>query len=164
MARRVFFSFHYERDIFRVSQVRNHGITKAGYENAGFIDHAAWEALERTGETAIKRWIDNQLNGASVTVVLIGAETASRPWVRYEIEQSYTQKKGLLGIRIHNLKDPRTGATDGYGADPFAAVTVLEGLRWVTLSGRFPIYDWVLNDGYNEFGKWVEAAATAAGR
>jgi hypothetical protein len=164
MARRVFFSFHYERDIMRVSQVRNSGITKAGYENAGFIDHADWEALERTGEAAIKRWINTQLDGASVTVVLIGAETAARPWVRYEIEQSYAQKKGLLGIRIHNLKDPRTSQPDSYGADPFAGVTVFDGLRYISLGGRYPVYDWVHHDGYNNFGSWVEAAAKEAGR
>jgi len=163
MARRVFFSFHYERDIIRVSQVRNSGITKAGFDDAGFIDHPAWEALERTGKDAIKRWIDNQLNGASVTVVLIGAETASREWVKYEIEQSYAQKKGLLGIRIHNVKDFR-GATDYYGADPFAGVTVWDGVRMVGLGGRYPIYDWVSDDGYGRFGQWVEIAAKAAGR
>jgi len=109
MARRVFFSFHYERDIFRVSQVRNSGVTKGTYEQAGFIDHADWESLERQGDEAIKRWINGQLNGASVTVVLIGAETFDRPWVNYEIQQSYTDEKGMLGIFIHQLKDPRTG-------------------------------------------------------
>lgn len=163
MARRVFFSFHYERDVIRVSQVRNSGITKAGYEESGFIDKAEWESIERQGEASIKRWINSQLDGAAVTVVLIGAETASRPWVRYEIERSHTQGKGLLGIRIHNLKDFR-GYTDTYGPDPFASATVVESLRIVSLAGRYPIYDWVLNDGYNDFGKWVEAAAKAAGR
>ena len=38
-------------------------------------------------------------------MVLIGAETANRPWVKYEIEQSIARKNGLLGIYIHRLKD-----------------------------------------------------------
>src|SRR5689334_8475585 len=112
MARRVFFSFHYERDIFRVSQIRNSGMIREKYERAGFIDHADWESLERQGEDAIKRWINGQLSGASVTVVLIGAETFDRKWVNYEIQQSYSDGKGMLGIYIHQLKDPRTGLTD----------------------------------------------------
>ena len=93
MARRVFFSFHYQRDIFRVSQIRNSGITKGGYEESGFIDHANWESLERQGEQAVKCWIDEQLAGASVTVVLIGSETFDRQWVNYEIQQSYADGK-----------------------------------------------------------------------
>jgi hypothetical protein len=105
MARRVFFSFHYERDIFRVSQIRNSGITKGSYEQSGFIDHADWESLERQGDDAIKRWINSQLNGASVSVVLIGAETFNRPWVNYEIQQSYSDRKGMLGVYIHQLKE-----------------------------------------------------------
>ncbi len=89
MARRVFFSFHYERDILRVGQIRNSGITKPDLESAGFIDAASWESLKRQGDDAIKRWINSQLDGTSVTVVLIGAQTSERDWVKYEIEQSY---------------------------------------------------------------------------
>jgi len=85
MARRVFFSFHYERDILRVGQIRNSGITKSGVESAGFIDAASWESVKRQGDEAIKRWISSQLDGTSVTVVLIGAETSQREWVKYEI-------------------------------------------------------------------------------
>ncbi len=101
MARRAFFSFHYEKDIFRVSQVRNSGMTKGGYQQSGFIDHADWEQLKRQGDAAIKRWINSQLDGATVTVVLIGSETADRPWVNYEIRRSHELGMGLLGIHIH---------------------------------------------------------------
>jgi hypothetical protein len=70
MARRVFFSFHYKRDGWRVAQVRNSWVTKPDKEAAGYIDAASWEELERQGDEAIKRWINNQLTGTSVTVVL----------------------------------------------------------------------------------------------
>src|SRR5438445_5557194 len=119
MARRVFFSFNYDRDIFRVSQVRNSGVTKEGYEESGFIDHASWESLRRQDDEAIKRWINSQLDGASVTVVLIGAETYGRPWVGYEIQRSFEQGKGMLGIFIHQLVDPRTHLPDTVGRNPF---------------------------------------------
>lgn len=164
MARRVFFSFHYARDIFRVSQVRNSGITKGTYDQAGFIDHADWETLERSGEDSIKRWINGQLKGASVTVVLIGAETFDRPWVNYEIKQSYADGKGMLGIYIHQLKDPRTGLTDRKGRNPFENIYITNSNPRRHLSELYPTYDWVADNGYANFAIWVEAAARKAGK
>lgn len=164
MARRVFFSFHYQRDIFRVSQVRNSGVTKGTFDQAGFIDHADWESLERQGDESIKRWINGQLHGASVAVVLIGAETFDRPWVNYEIQQSYADGKGMLGINIHQLKDPRTGQPDYKGRNPFENIYISNSNPRRYLSELYPVYDWVADDGYNNFPSWVEAAARRAGR
>ena len=87
MARRVFFSFHYENDIARSMTVRNSWLTQ-GKEAAGIIDKAEFEQIKRQGVNAVHSWIDKQLEGTSVTVVLIGAETLNRPFVQYEICQS----------------------------------------------------------------------------
>src|SRR5438067_7743926 len=105
MARRVFFSFHHQGDIKRVGQIRNSWVTKANQEDAGFVDAADWESIKRRGDDVVKRWIATQLDGTSVTVVLIGSETADRPWVLYEIAESHNKGNGLLGISIHNCKD-----------------------------------------------------------
>ena len=86
MARRVFFSFAYE-DVWRANVVRNSWVTQ-GKEAAGFVDAAAFESLKRNGDRAIQNWIDSQINGTSVTVVLVGAETCYSRWVKYEIEKS----------------------------------------------------------------------------
>ncbi len=147
MARRVFFSFHYDRDIWRASQVRNSWQLKPDRESAGFWDAAQWEQVKRGGETAIQRWIRDQLSGTSVTVVLIGAETASRSYVQYEIEQSAERGNGLLGVRIHNVKD-RDGRTDSPGACPFTLLRI----------PNVSVYDWVRDDGYSNIGAWIEAA------
>jgi len=32
----------------------------------------------------------------------------------------------------------------------------------VPLSDLYPTYDWVTNDGYNNFSQWIERAAKAA--
>lgn len=40
-------------------------------------------------------------------VVLIGEDTAKRKWVKYEIKKAWNEGKGVLGIYIHNLKDPK---------------------------------------------------------
>lgn len=71
MARRVFFSFKY-KDISRSMVVRNSWVTQ-GKEAAGFIDSADFEKVKRQGDAAIQRWIDAQLKGTSVTVVLVRA-------------------------------------------------------------------------------------------
>lgn len=115
MTRRVFFSFDYDRDIWRVGQIRNSGLTKPDIEAAGFIDSASWESVKRQTDEAIAWWINTQLDGTSVTVVLIGAETANSRWVKYEIDQSILRGNGLLGIYIHNVKSFLTGQTDYQG-------------------------------------------------
>jgi len=126
MARRVFFSFHYERDVWRANVVRKIWVTKPDREAAGFIDAAEFEEIQRQGDLAVKRWINSQLKGTSVTAVLIGAETYRRRWVRYEIIKSFDKGNGLLGIYIHKIKD-KDEKTDFKGENPFEYVGVYIG-------------------------------------
>jgi hypothetical protein len=78
MARQVYFSFHYQRDVQRANVVRNSQTIRAVDEEVGYYDHSLWEEAQTTGQAAIKALIDEGLQGASVTAVLIGAETYSR--------------------------------------------------------------------------------------
>ena len=84
MPRRVFFSFHYDRDIWRANVVRNSRAIAEAIEavpRAGtFFDASLWEEVKRRGDDAIRRAIDEGLEGTTVTAVLIGRETASRRW------------------------------------------------------------------------------------
>lgn len=123
MARKIFFSFHYERDVRRVVQVRNSWVVRAKGEAQPFYDKAQWETIKRTG---VERWIENQLSGTSVTVVLIGAKTYDRQWVRHEVKRSYELGKGILGIHIHNIRDPIVG-TDVKGRNPLDYWSVKKG-------------------------------------
>ena len=116
MARRVFFSFHYQRDIWRVNQIRNIP-NVIGSAAAGFQDSSLWEDARRDGDAAIKRLIDNGLQNTSVTVVFIGAKTAGRKYINYEIEKSIERKNGIVGIQIHHVED-QNGETDSPGATP----------------------------------------------
>lgn len=143
--RNVFFSFHYQRDIWRANVVRNSGAV-IGESAAGFRDASLWEEAKKKGDKAIKSLIDEGLKGTTVTVVLIGAETANRTYVTYEIEKSIERKNGLLGLRIHNIKD-QNGRTDVMGTIP------------AKLSdGSYPTYTWTDCD---EFAQWVETAYSA---
>lgn len=119
MARRVFYSFHYLPDAWRTSQVRNIGVVE-GNKPASDND---WETVKKGGDKAIQKWIDDQLNGRSCTVVLIGKETAGRKWITYEIEKSWNDKKGVVGIYVHNLKDS-DGKQTTKGGNPFDHLTM----------------------------------------
>lgn len=172
--RKIFFSFHFARDSWRVGQVRNSGLV---HDAPPFLDRAAWEDVKRGGDPAIKRWIDRNLHGTSVTCVLIGSETSGRRWVRYEIEQSLLKGNGLLGVYIHSLKD-RNGRADSPGLNPFVVATVdteygrLPVATASTLQGRtIDYYDWKSNQGaasdlygVQNFTRWVETAARKANR
>jgi hypothetical protein len=129
VARRVFFSFHYTRDIWRVGQIKNSWVGRER-ESSGFWNAAEWESIKRDGDAAVKRWINANFDRTSVTGVLIGAETYSRRWVRYEIVKSLERGNGLLGIYIHNCGDQQ-GYRDSQGPNPF------EYLRFEVGSGSY---------------------------
>ena len=105
--RRVFFSFKYE-DVMRANVVRNSWAFAGTPERQafGFVDAAKREQLKQQGDAAIAEWIREQMHGTSVTAVLMGAQTCESRWVRFEIEESVREGKGLLGIRIHEIPDP----------------------------------------------------------
>lgn len=156
MVRRVFFSFHYANDIYRVHQVRNNWLMKRGTSGPWFEDGSLWEKAATQDDYLLRRMIDHALNATSVTVVLIGTETANRKYVTYEIEQSLMRGHGLLGVYIHQLRDAN-GNTANKGLNPLDRLSIPGTCR--ALSTMFDTYDWVDDDGYNNLGRWVEAAA-----
>jgi len=127
-----------------------------------FLDKADWESIKRSGDAAIQRWINDQLNGASVTVVLIGKETSQRRWVKYELIQSWEQNKGILGIYIHNCKD-RYSQTDQQGSSDFN-INFKKDNESGTFSQRFRTYDWLYDNGRSNIEAWIEKAAIEVGR
>jgi MTH538 TIR-like domain (DUF1863) len=139
MARCTFFSFDFELDIFRANQVRNASVV--GVQKAGYYDYSEYEEVKK-GNAAVMRRILRHLDGTTVSVVLLGSRTATRPWVQFEIQESIRRGNGLLGIRIHHLKD-HFGRTSFPG--PLPAGVAL------------PVYWW---DGDLErLGREIEAAA-----
>ena len=117
----------------------------AGTDIAGFFDHSEYVEAKKKGREGIARMIDRNLRQTSVTVVLIGKETANRPWVRYEIKKSIERQNGLLGIRIHHLKNQHSESDWWPGRTP----NVPYGIE-------FPVYDW--DRDLDRFRKAIEAA------
>lgn len=158
MARKVFFSFHYQPDCVRASQVRNIGVVEG---NPSATDND-WETVARGGDLAIQKWIDNQLSGRSCTIVLIGKDTAGRKWINYEIEKSWNSSKGILGIYIHNLKN-FSGAQTTMGSNPFSGFNLKNGT--VALSSVVKAYNPPFSDSKDVYKyisdnleSWIEEA------
>lgn len=162
MVRTAFFSFHYDEDSWRASQVRNSDVVQSDdFDSSGFIDGAEWEEVKQEGDSAIKRWIRKQMRGCSVTVLLIGSNTHGRKWIDHEIRKSVEEGMGIVGVRIHNIKD-QNGKTAQRGRNPLK--------KWhfepsgESLSIRYNTYDWVGANGQENLGEWIEEAATIADR
>lgn len=144
--RKVFFSFKYE-DVSRAMVVRNSWVTQ-GKEAAGFIDKAEFEKVERQGDKTIQNWIDRQIEGTSVTVVLVGEKTLSSRWVKYEINKSIERGNGLFFVDISKIKDMQGNTSERGGIIPTG----------------YPLYLWNNQDGYTNMGDWIETAAQKAGK
>ena len=190
MARRIFFCFHYE-DVktFRANVVRKHDLTKDNAQDAGFFDASIWEDAKRHGDESVKRLINSNLENTSATCALIGTETWSRRWVRYEILKSYDRGNLLFGVHINSVPD-KYRQTFPPGLNPFDYLGFIisedgkkltyyehEGTSWkiyqdlqpktssfdrqywgkgYKLSNWVLCFDWIRDDGYNNFATWVE--------
>lgn len=193
MAKRVFFSFHYQDVIdFRANVVRNHWMTKPDREEAGYFDASIWESARRQGEIALKRLINGGLEGTTNTCVLVGSETYARPWVRYELLKSFKRGNHLFAVHINGIKS-KDGSIKDLGPNPLAYVGVTystdgrtatlwekNGGDWKKydkidgsasyavqvpeqycgngyhLGSFYNLYDWVADNGYNNFSSWVK--------
>jgi hypothetical protein len=154
----VFYSFHFDNDVMRVQQIRNMGVVEGDEP----VSPNEWEQI-RGKPGAVEKWIDENMSRRRCVVVLIGSETAYRPWVEYEIKKAWNDGRGLLGIYIHNLRCPRTG-TCSKGLSPFSNFTV--GGR--SMADLVPTYDPVSWDAYGEISRslesWVANAIAQAKR
>jgi hypothetical protein len=158
MARRsVFYSFHFDNDVMRTQQVRNIG----ALERDEPVSASAWEMVRRSGDRAIQNWIDTNMTRRQCVIVLAGSQTAYRPWVQYEIKKAWADGRGLFGIYIHNLKDPRTG-TCAQGPNPFGQFT-LKGKPFsdfVRCHDPHALYPY--QEIANNIESWVETAIAEA--
>lgn len=141
MAHRTFFSFYYDDDVWRATNVRNCGALNK--DDIEFIDASLWEEAETKGDAAVRKLIDAALAKSTVTCVLIGANTASRKWVKYEISESVRLGKGLFGVHIYRIKD-QNGKESTQGNNPLPA--------------GYKTYLWNKDKGAENLGKWVDAA------
>lgn len=120
MARKCFYSFEYVPDNWRASTVRQIGAIE-GNQPATDND---WESIAHgpNRDEKITQWIAAQMKGRTCTIVLVGSTTAKRKWINHEIIKSWTDGLGVVGIRIHGLKN-RHSETSTIGENPFDHIT-----------------------------------------
>lgn len=157
--RKCYVSFDAAHDLWRVQQVRNMGRIEA----QPLLDQVAWDGIRRRGDKAIAAWVDDNMRGKECLVVLVGAQTAARKWVTYEIERAWRAGLGVLAIHIHNLKD-RDGRRAEKGADPFDGLLVegraVEGRAYdPPFSESAAVYEYIRNN----VGQWISNAVDARG-
>lgn len=153
MARRVFFSFHYDNDNWRAAQIRNIGALEGNKEASS----NEWEQVKRGGDQAIKRWIDGQMQGKSCVIVLVGRDTAMRKWIDYEISSGWNSGKAVFGIYVDNLLD-RNGNTCYRGSNPFQHFTENGTNR--SMASVVPVHD---PFGFDSKGVYATISSSIAG-
>lgn len=161
--RQVFFSFEYNKDNWRASQVRNMGKV----DNSSTFNDNDWEEVKSKSDEKIKDWIDSQLAKRSCLVLLIGSTTSGRKWINYEIEKAYELKKGIVGIYIHGLEDI-SGKQSTKGSNPFYQIYI--GEEFKRLSNYVTCFDSTYKISSNVYAnikenieQLIEDAINAAG-
>lgn len=156
MARKVFTSFHYIPDNWRASQIRNMGKV----EGNAVVTANQWEEVTKGGDRAIEKWIDDNMSEKSCVIVFVGEKTAGRKWIKHEIEKAWKEKRGLVGIYVHNLKDSN-GNQSNKGRNPFEDINV----NGKSLSSIVKCYDppytistYVYNHISEKLEDWIEEA------
>lgn len=135
--RRIFISYQH------LDRMRAKGFNLMRYNKhleLDFVGRHLLDPVDSTNRDYITRTIKEQLAGTSVTVVLIGKETASSGWVANEIGWSLEKGNGLVGIVL-----------DDGAAIPQA----------LTEAGS-EILSWSSPEDVSEFADAIERAAAAA--
>ncbi|MGE3993033.1 TIR domain-containing protein [Pseudorhodoplanes sp.] len=119
--KKVYYSFYYDEDASRVQQVVNMGVV----EGQQILSGQKWEEVKKKGDQAVKDWIAKEMKGKECLVALVGTNTSKRPWVTYEIKKAWDDGLGVVGVRIHGLKDLNTQKTSARGNSPFSDIIAL---------------------------------------
>jgi len=110
--------------------------------DVSFVGRHLLDPIDSTNGDYIRSKVREQLSGTSVTVVLLGHDSAESAWVDWEIEESLRKGNGLLGIRLED------------GADVPLTLTTCGA----------EILDWFRPEDVHEFSDAIERAATGARR
>ncbi|MDD3042720.1 MAG: TIR domain-containing protein [Methanosarcinaceae archaeon] len=105
MARRIFISYQHA-DQMSAKAFNLQG--KNSKINFDFIGRHLLDPVNSENEGYIKRKIHEQITGTSVTIVVIGKETAYSEWVAWEIRESLKKNNpnGIVGVLLKDVTPP----------------------------------------------------------
>lgn len=113
MARRIFISYQHD------DRMRAKGFNLLRWNknvSTEFVGRHLLDPVNSENSDYISKKIREQLNGTSVTVVLIGNKTWDSEWVEKEVRMSLEKgsPNGIVGIRLHDgVKTPEFLKTSG---------------------------------------------------
>ncbi len=154
MARKIYFSFDYERDRYRVCQIKDICMRDEDNIVTGDWDLESWQIAKNVGNDAIFAWVNKELEDTLVTVVLIGHNSYDLDYMDYAISESCKQGNAILGVRIDKMLD-LGGSFDLAGKNPLNKFKINET---ETLDDIFPVYEWTQDGGEKNFNKWIDEA------
>lgn len=146
MAHKIFVSYHHANDQAKADYLRTEYD-----ENNTLLDRSLDEAYEYMTDDGILEAIRTEhLKDSTVTIVLIGSETANRKWVDWEIYASLRpygerSRNGLLGIYLPTAEKAPARLQDNI--DSGYAVT----MKWENISWQL---DSKIDEAYNNRGKY----------
>ncbi len=97
--RHAFIIFDYDNDLAAAKEIAGakgiRATAPAGLESA-----ADFKEAQSKGDAAVKELIDKTIRGTSVTVVVIGQNTANLDYVEHAISESLERQNGVLGVFV----------------------------------------------------------------
>jgi hypothetical protein len=124
LARRTFFSFHYQPDVWRAWNVRNCSVVRDDDQvEQGFFDSSVFEKAKKESDDTLKNFLREGLKYTSITCVLAGTATWTRRWVKYEIARSVLKGNGLLTVDVDGVENSNKEISKK-GANPLDAMGV----------------------------------------
>lgn len=99
MGRRIFISYQH------ADQLKAKGFNLLRWNknvDLEFVGRHLLDPVNSENEAYITQKVKEQLNGTSVTVVLLGHETADSDWVKSEVEWSVEKNNGVVAIKLYD--------------------------------------------------------------
>src|SRR5262249_27871917 len=99
LARRIFISYQHN------DQLKAKGFNLLRWNknvDLEFVGRHLLAPVDSENEGYVTQKVKEQLNGTSVTVVLLGHETADSDWVKREVEWSVEKSNGVLAIKLYD--------------------------------------------------------------
>ncbi len=123
-------------------------------------------------ETYTRRWVDYEiLKSVELGMGVFGVRIHQLKDPKEGTDTAGSSPFDFLGYGANDgelipMIKYNTGWKDAPYLSPISssAAPYLKGTGKPVLNSLFKVYDWVDNDGYNNFAKWVKAAAKQAGR
>lgn len=158
MNKKVFFCYDYENDTDRAMVVKE----VWGEPSDDFISTNEFSRLSIGSKVKLYDWIDKQLDGTVLTVILLGNKTLDMPYVQYAVKRSLEHKNGLLGIFINTIVSesiPKALDAEKYWRkNSTTQIDTVEGYPRYFNEVCSEVHDFNSELGYTNLKNWIQSA------